>query len=214
MNKNYKNTLLLFLTILIFWTVYRFLFRFPEWIDEFLFKPLLMLVPVLILTFKIEKKSLESIGISNRNLIKNILIGLAAGIFISLEAILTNNLKNNSISFNPDNISGLPLLITVFVPFATGVVEEIVFRGYIMNRLWQSISNEFSAIFLSTILFVVLHFPMFIFIEQLSTFDFLTSSIQLFVLGAFNGFLFARTRTIIAPTISHGLWNLSTVLFR
>jgi len=214
MKKEIKYPFLLFLFILTAWGIYRYSFKLPEWTDEFLFKPLIMLCPVLFLVFRLEKNSLVSLGISNNNFLKNVLIGLIAGIFISFEAIMTNKFKNSSIVFNPDNLSGLSMFLVILIPFATGFVEETVFRGYIMNRLLGAFKSEFFANLLSTILFVVVHLPALIFVQHLSSFSMINSLIQLFVLGAFDGFIFARTRTIVAPTISHSLWNLSAVLFR
>lgn len=209
-----KSSLILYLLIFTLWTLYRYFFHFPEWADEFIYKPLIMFLPVLFFIKIFEKNSLESIGITNKKLIKNVLIGLIAGILISFEVILTNQFKNGQVTFNPDNLTGISLLIALLIPFSTGFVEEAVFRGFFMNRFWQKFNNEIAANLLSTILFVCLHLPILIFIQKLSTFDFSISLIQLFVLGAFNGFIFARTRTIVAPVISHSLWNLSAVLFR
>ena len=212
--KSLKSALILYLLIFIIWTLYRYFFKFPEWADEFIYKPLIMLLPVLFFIKIFEKNSLESIGITNKKFFKNVLIGLIAGIFISFEAVMTNQFKNGSITFNPENLAGISLLIASIIPFSTGFVEEAAFRGFFMNRFWQKFNNELTANLLSTILFVSLHLPILLFIQKLNSYDLSTSLIQLFVLGAFDGYIFARTKSITAPTITHGLWNLSAILFR
>lgn len=214
MKKNIRLPFLLFLIIFILWSFYRYFFKYPEWIDEFLAKPLLMLLPAFILVRLIENRSFSSIGLSSKGFIKNLLIGFLAGVFISLEAIVTNNFKNGSVIFNPNHLSGLPLLITILIPFATGFSEEVVFRGYMFNRFFSYLKSEFAANLLSTLLFVTLHLPVLLFVQHIYSFNLFMSLLQLFILGTLNGIIFARTKTVTASTLTHALWNLSTVMFR
>lgn len=172
-----------------------------------------MLLPAFILVILVEKKSLFSIGLSSKKLLRNIIIGILAGAFISIEAILTNNFKNGSVIFNPDHLAGLPLFITILIPFATGFSEEVVFRGYMFSRFFNYFKSEFAANLLSTLLFVILHLPVLIFVQEIYVFNLFMSLLQLFILGTLNGIIFARTKTVTASTLTHALWNLSTVLF-
>jgi len=41
-----KRTLSVWLVIFIVWSIYRFSFFFPEWIDELIIKPLVFLAPI------------------------------------------------------------------------------------------------------------------------------------------------------------------------
>ena len=48
--------------ILLVWSLYRRFLKLPEWADEFIFKPLVFVAPVLWYVRTIEKRKLESIG--------------------------------------------------------------------------------------------------------------------------------------------------------
>ena len=204
----------LFFFTFVAWSLYRYFFYYPEWFDEFVAKPCILLLPTIFLATIFEKKSLKSIGFSSQQLAQNIFIGLGAGIFIAVEAILTRQFKYGQVIFNPDHLTGVSLLTVILIPFVTGFAEEAVFRGYLFTNFLKSYKNEFFANALSTVLFVALHLPILLFVNHLSSVELLFSLVQLAILGALNGIIFARTKTLVAPTVTHGLWNLSAVLFR
>ena len=52
-----QRALNLWAVILIIWSVYRAKFRLPEWLDEFIAKPLVFILPVYYYIRKIEKKT-------------------------------------------------------------------------------------------------------------------------------------------------------------
>lgn len=210
-----KNPLILFLVILVSWGLYRYLFRFPEWVDEFIAKPIIMLLPILFVVTVLESKLLGSIGLSRKKFLKNVIVGIAVGVFIAGEMTVTNRFKYGSITLNSGNLSGSPLFLAGVVTLATGLIEEVVFRGYFLNRLWEVFQSEFFANLLSTVLFVVIHVPRIFFVPDGVSYDpftFFVSLVQLFFLGALNGIVFVRTKTVVAPTISHAIWNFSAVM--
>ena len=53
--------------ILLVWSLYRRFLKLPEWADEFIFKPLVFVAPVLWYVRTIEKRKLESIGLTGKN---------------------------------------------------------------------------------------------------------------------------------------------------
>ena len=61
--------------IAITWMIYRYFFRFSEWTDEFVFKPLVFVAPVLWYVVKKEKRRLESIGLTLANFYTSLYIG-------------------------------------------------------------------------------------------------------------------------------------------
>ena len=63
--------------IAIVWMVYRY-FRFSEWTDEFVFKPLVLVAPVIWYVVK-KKRRLESIGLTLNNFYTSLYIGLGFG---------------------------------------------------------------------------------------------------------------------------------------
>ena len=212
MKNNYP--LFLFFFILVIWGLYRYAFHFSIWIDEFLIKPFIYLIPTVYIVRILERKSLSSIGLLRKNLIKNILIGIVLGIFISAEAILTKNIKSGHSVFNPDNLPVLSILGVYLLSFATGFTEEVVFRGYILTRFEETFKNGFISIALSSLLFVIVHFPLIIFVLKYSLSDLINYSVLILILGILNGLMFKQTKTLTAPTIIHSFWNFSAVMFR
>lgn len=204
---------MLFLIILVGWGIYRYLFHYPEWIDEFIAKPIIFLIPTFALLVN-ERKFLSSIGFSKKNFARNIIIGLLAGLFIAAESILTKRFKYDSLVFNPDNLSFYLIFGNYLISLATGFTEEVVFRGYIQTRLNIALKSAFFSILLSSILFVIVHLPLIIFLLKYSLFDTFMYCFLIFILGIINGILFNQTKSLTAPTITHSIWNFSSVMFK
>jgi len=201
--------------IALVWFFYRAVFRFPEAIDELLVKPLVFLLPVFLwLRFK-ERKSWDSLGISRKNLSKSLLIGFCLGLLFAAEGVVVSALKYKELVFNPKNLGFLGLAGYGLLSLTTGFSEEVLNRGFLMNRLWKKWGNEYLANFGSSFLFALMHLPAAIFVLKYQLpYDFLTHELSIFVLGFADGFVFARTKNIFAPTISHALWNWSVILFK
>lgn len=213
MTKQVKYSIVLFLIILIGWGVYRYFFKLPEWADELIAKPFVWLLPTILLVKVIERQSLASIGFVKTNFLRNALLGLLLGVFISLEGLGVRMFKYGVV-FNPDSLPILLMLSVLALSFVTGFIEEVAFRGYIMNRLWQGLNNELLANIISTVLFVAVHIPLMIFVLHYSLYESFTYGSLVFVLGAVDAFIFARTKSLVAPTVSHAIWNFAAVMFR
>ena len=205
--KEKLRPIFLFLIILIGWGLYRFFFKLPEWADELLAKPLIWLVPTILMVKIIEKQTLASLGLVKTNFWQNCLLGALLGLLLSTEVIITRTLQYGGVVVNPDNLSFFSVLLLLGLSFATAFVEETAFRGYIMNRLWKISNNELLANLTSTTLFVLVHVPLIIFVLHYSAYDLFTYALILFVSGAADAFIFGRTKTMAAPTTSHAVWN-------
>lgn len=93
-----------------------------------------------------------------------------------------------------------------------GVTEEMVFRGWLLNSLLTKVS-KWNAIILSSILFVFIHFPTWIYTN---TFNGIISSggfIQAFLLGVLFSWSFMKSKNIFVPMLLHMTWNLFNILF-
>ena len=89
----------LFTFIFVVWGLYRLIFRLPENVEEIVLKPLIWLVPTFYLVFKKEKRGMESLGYTNKNLKKSIGKGLIFSLFFLVVGISLNYLKNGFFSF-------------------------------------------------------------------------------------------------------------------
>ena len=129
-----KNAIGLAAYLLIVWGFYRFLFQLPEHVEELFIKPVIWLVPVIYLLRK-ERESLESVGITFKNLFPAVYFAFGLGIFFVAEAILINYVKyGGQFNFNA-NIGAAPLLTSLGLSFATAFSQQIAFRGYIFTRV-------------------------------------------------------------------------------
>ena len=91
-------------------------------------------------------------------------------------------------------------LIIFFVTssIAAPVFEEIMFRGFLLPSLTRYISVR-SAIVLSAFIFAIAHLS-------------LSEVLPLATLGMILGFVYARSRNLLAPMLLHSLWNSGTLI--
>lgn len=204
----------LFAFILIVWGFYRFLFRFPETVEELILKPIIWLGATFWVVKRLEKKPLSSLGFTSKNLFKSVYLGLFLGAIFALEGLLTNWLKYGNFSFIQLPYTQAAFLGAVGLSFATAVSEETAFRGYIFNRLFKVWKNEWWANIVSTACFALVHLPITIFVLHYSLIEIL---IYVFLIGLFgfgSAFVFARTDNLISSILMHVFWSWPIVLFR
>lgn len=208
-------TLPLFVVFLfVVWGGYRVITRNSEWVDELLFKPLIWVLPVIYIVIKIEKKSLETIGLTSKNLFRNMYLGWGLGALFAFEGIVTNSFKYGGVTFAPESFKFFELLTLIVIALFTAFSEELAFRGYIMTRLAEKLKNNLSANIMAAVLFALLHIPIAFFVLHYSAVDLISFEWVMFVLGVVNGYLFMRVKSLAVPVMSHALWNLAIILFR
>lgn len=185
----------IYLLIFCSWLIYRYLVRIPDLEDSLIFKPLIWLLPIFIIGgFKI---SLAKPKISG------ILISLIAGVLLALIQIIPHGFTFGNFAQWP--VAGF--ITVVLVSLSTGMVEELLFRGFFLTQL-QLRFSKLIANFSTSILFTLIHLPIILFINQYSG---LTFSVNLYVLMAQSllfGYLFIYTRNISSPIIAHFINNL------
>lgn len=207
-----KHTTILAAYILIVWGFYRFLFKFPEEIEDLIIKPILWLVPVFILVRK-EKLGLGSLGLTLKNLFPSIYLALALGVFFAIVGILVNFAKYKSVSFTAE-IGETPFLTALLLSLATGISEEITFRGYIFNRVWHAFGSEWKANYLVSIVWALVHIPIAIFWWKLNLSGTVGILILITIFGIGSSYIFARTKNVASSIFLHMLWEWPIILFR
>ncbi len=211
--KNFKRAVYLAVYLLIVWGFYRFLFKFPDEIEELIIKPIVWLLPVIYL-IKLEKVGLSSLGITFKNLFPAIYYGLGLGAFFIMEAVFVNFIKYGGQFDLGANIGVLPLLPALGLSFATAISEEITFRGYIFTRVWTFVKNEMLANVLTSLFWAMIHVPVTIFVWKLSLSDSLLYLFLTTLFGVGSSFVYARTKNIVSPILLHVLWQWPIILFR
>lgn len=198
---------------LLFWALYRYFFKFPEWIDECIFKPLVFVIPVCWYVVKKEKSSLASIGLTGSHFFRNLLIGLGVSAIFIGEGILANMYKNGALVIQPiASVAsyGLPLLLVL--SFATACTEELLSRGFLFSRLYAQTKKLWYAVIISTLMFMAFHIPILA-----TTLKFQGPTLILFFwttlsLGIINSIFYFQTKSLVVPILVHAFWNVTVAL--
>ena len=212
MNKNITKIAGYFFYLLLIWGLYSWQSGFPEYLDELVFKPLLWLLPIWYLVVKVEKQSLKSLGLVWHKPFKNALLGLGISLFIWFEYILVFIVKKADFNFNPQNISAGFWLLAFLVTLATGIVEEVAFRGFLMTRLNQVIKDKLLSNILTGLLFFLIHLPILVFVQNQNFLGIVQFFILSVSLGIIDGMIFWKTKGILAPIIAHSSLNFFSLL--
>lgn len=105
---------------------------------------------------------------------------------------------------------------TIFIRFfyyliEIAFVEELVFRGYIGTRIYGCIKNKFFAVAFTGLLFVFIHLPFQMVMANMTILEYVSYAwanlIFIFLLHFFLQLLYAKYKSIIAPTLFHFAWD-------
>lgn len=121
----------------------------------------------------------------------DLLIGIGASLLVFIPLLIYKLLKIGSINLPPFGF--------VFVTYLlVALPEEAFFRGMLMD----SIGLNWKGVFISSLLFALAHgHRYFLYGDYLAFFTFFPSLIM--------GYLYMKTRNILAPTVFHGSSNVA-----
>jgi membrane protease YdiL (CAAX protease family) len=207
-----KNITIYITYLLLFWGFYRLLLKLPDNVEEIIVKPIFWIIPLFYL-LKIEKASLESIGVTLKNLFPSIYLALGLGSLFILEGLLGNFIKYGQLNFVA-NIGDKLIFSGFAISLITALTEELTFRGYIFNRLWKILGKEIPANLITTFFWTLIHVPIVIFVWKYPLMDSLVYLLLTSVYGAGSAFIYARTQNIISSVLLHVLWEWPIILFR
>lgn len=200
--------------ILLTWSLYRYFFKLPETVDEFIAKPFVFVLPVLWYVLKKEKRDLTTLGLTTKNLFMSLYVGLGFGFVFALEGIAANAIKYGKIQINPIaafDQYGLGMLI--ILSFATAYSEELLNRGFLFSRILEKSKSLPYASMLSTVLFVLLHIPILVTTLKLQGMTLILFFVTDFVLGLANSLLYYNTKSLLTPILVHVFWNMTVALY-
>jgi membrane protease YdiL (CAAX protease family) len=145
----------------------------------------------------IDRRSIKSLGFQWQSFQPDAITGLCLGVALlgagTLMLLAMHNLEWNDVHFKPaDLFTGFVLMALI------ALTEEMVFRGYILNNLMESM-NKWMALGVSAALFMMAHGtnPGITFI----------AAINLFLAGLLLGINFIYTRNIWFAVCFHFSWN-------
>lgn len=198
-----------YLVIFFLWLLYRLYFSFPEWLDEFVAKPILWIAPLLVLQGNIFTGIQKNLKL---NTSQNIKRGLFAGFaYFTLFTLLSR--FTNLPSVNPDGYTFVQLVLQVLIAFSTGFIEEIVFRTHILEKSLLIFHDSIIANSFTSFLFAAIHLPIIIFVYKYPVSQALPYLLLLFLSGFIYGLVYLKNKSLIASTMTHAVWNfLGTIL--
>lgn len=100
-----------------------------------------------------------------------------------------------------------PLLPLIMIPvslFVIGVWEEVVFRGFLHEKLRTAVKPEY-IISIASVIFAILH------VGSYESQGIVTALLFLFLISCAIGIAYEKTRNLIVPILIHGLYD--AVLF-
>lgn len=121
-----------------------------------------LLVLIISWIYLFEKKTLASIGWQKLTLI-TVITGLGLGVilFIVFGVIMTA-VQAIGLPLNQDIaqlISNQPMLLLILIALRAGVVEEVLYRGYAYERLFDLTKSKWLAALIPIIIFTLVHLP-------------------------------------------------------
>jgi|SRR3989344_5276305 len=206
-----EKSLNIWAIVLIIWSIYRAKFgtSLPLWFDEFIAKPIVFIAPIYLFIKHVEKaKFFKSLGFFKKNIIKELLIGLAVGLILFLILYFgyytRGGIQLSDFANNFTNSGYLTYIILLSI--ATSISEEILSRGFILKRLYDASKNIYTSSLFASILFFFIHIPILFTSEsitgllliRLMTIDILLS----FIISV----IFLTRKNIIIPILIHAIY--------
>ena len=93
-----------------------------------------------------------------------------------------------------------------------GITEEMVFRGMLLNTAMKEHDRRI-AFFGNALMFLMIHFPIWLREGVFATYMTGFAFIQVMVLSLIFSWTFARSRCIVVPVILHAYWDILCFVF-
>lgn len=145
----------------------------------------------------IDREKFMDLGFQIKNRFNDFIVGAGVGLFTMLVGFLLligiDEITFSRFIFDPDEI-----VISILLFLIVAVVEEALFRGYVLKNLMLS-TNKFTALTISAILFSLMHG----FNPNMNLFSFF----GLFLAGVILGITYIYTKNLWYPIGLHFGWN-------
>ena len=150
----------------------------------------------------VDKERFIKLGFQTKNRLKEFVVGIAIGLIImTLGYVLL--IYFEEIFFINVKFNFLELIISILFFTIVAIVEETLFRGYILKNLMSSF-NKYVALIVSSMLFSLMH--------GLNPNVTLFSLFDLFLAGILLGLSYIYTKNLWFPISMHLSWNLFQTL--
>lgn len=167
----------------------------------------LVFVGIVLLTLKIRKQGIETIGLRKGNIKLSVIMGITLSAILFFCNCLSNILLEKQ-SFIP--IKDIVVYVLYF--FTVGLVEEVMFRGFIETRLHGYTKRIYLDVFLTGILFMLMHYPFRMVAYHMSFWDLITNvqyMLDLFITHLILSFIRIKSDSLYGAIIPHWISDLA-----
>lgn len=203
---SFLKVLMYYVYLLTAWGLFRLLIRLPEVIEELWFKPVVWMLPLWWLWSKEKKR----VSFFEGSVKKALLWGMGLGLLYGLVAWLAGWSKYGEIRLDSEVMGWLDV---VGIGLVTAVTEEVVFSGYLLQKIKGFVVSEWMAITLTGLGFALLHLPIAIFVYGYGGGEMLGFLVVIMLMAMGNYWVMMRTRNVIAPILSHWWWGVAIYMF-
>jgi len=164
-------------------------------------------VGIVLLALAAKKQGLKTVGLKNGNIKLSLIMGIALSAISFFCNCLSNIIFEGQV-FVPFKT----ILIYIIYYFTVGLCEEVIFRGYILTRLYGIVRNVYIDILLSGVFFVLMHFPFRMVAYNMSFFE-LAANVRymtdLFVTSLVLSLIRVKSDSLYGAVIPHWISDLS-----
>lgn len=167
----------------------------------------LMFVGIVLLTLRIKKQGLDTIGLRKGNIKLSLIMGITLSVILFFFNCLSNILFEKQ-SF----IAIKEIMMYILYFFTVGLVEEIMFRGYIETRLHGYTKRIYIDVFLTGIMFLLMHFPFRMVAYHMSLWDLITNVgylLDLFITHLILSFIRIKSDSLYGAILPHWISDLA-----
>ena len=169
-------------------------------------KFLLWVIPAGLYVFYREKQNLLiNLKITSPINWRGLGIGFAASVLYFVVVFTVDKLYSNRTLTPLLHASASAWLVTLAQVFFSPISEEILFRGFVLPQLMDRMPF-WKANMLQAILFAAMHWPNWIWVNGFQAWIIVTS-VSIFILALFLGWLLRRTNSIWPPIVVHIINN-------
>ncbi len=209
--KDFHRVVSVYTFVFLAWGIYRLLFRMPVWFEETVLKMLVFGIPVVWMVTKVEKKSLEELGMVTKGLVPALYFGLLFGLWLAFFGNILAFLRTGGLAINPEmsvELFGELMLLGL----ATAFWEQLLFTGYLLPRLVKDMKSELLGVAIVSLMFAALHVPVQV-AQGVELGQIIVRFILLYSLEFGIGVMYLRLKNLAAPIFAHLAWGSVIYLF-
>ena len=164
-------------------------------------------IGIVLILMRHQKEGLETVGLKGGNIKLTLIIGCAVGTLL----FFLNGLSNIWFA-GKSFVSADRILIDILFYLFVALSEELIFRGYILTRLYGLVKNVYVDMLIAALLFILMHFPYRMVAYQMSFVEFITNVDRvsdLFITGLWLSYIRIKTNSLYGAILPHWMSDLA-----